>query len=183
MNARLLRASDRAARPWKNGGGVTHDIAVSPEDADDGDFLWRASVATIAAPGPFSLFPGVDRALMLLRGRLIIDVGGGSAQALEPGAPALLFSGEAPVQARPAGEACQVLNIMARRGGVSIALNRWTKARSTNAGTLLLFAPSPIRIATGSDGFELQADDALLLNGPGEPISLSGAVIAAEFFL
>lgn len=57
MNARLLRASDRAARPWKNGGGVTHDIAVSPEDADDGDFLWRASVATIAAPGLSRFFP------------------------------------------------------------------------------------------------------------------------------
>ena len=71
MTVRLLPALDRTARPWKNGGGVTRDVAVFPAEANDDDFLWRASVATIAAAGPFSPFPGIDRTLILLGGELV----------------------------------------------------------------------------------------------------------------
>ena len=31
---RLLSARDRIARPWKNGGGVTRDVAIAPPDAN-----------------------------------------------------------------------------------------------------------------------------------------------------
>ena len=91
---RLLRARDRVARSWKNGGGVTHDVAVFPEGADDESFLWRASVATIAAAGPFSRFPEIDRALMLLDGELVAKVGD-TAHRLRPGSSALPFAGGA----------------------------------------------------------------------------------------
>ena len=47
--------------PWKNGGGETREIICVP--APDAPFLWRASIATLQADGPFSPFPGVDLAL------------------------------------------------------------------------------------------------------------------------
>ncbi|MBN0683270.1 HutD family protein, partial [Pseudomonas aeruginosa] len=52
--------------PWKNGAGETREIICVP--APDAPFLWRASIATLQADGPFSPFPGVDRVITLLAG-------------------------------------------------------------------------------------------------------------------
>ena len=54
--------------PWKNGGGVTRELCKLPHPSDPARFLARLSIATVAASGPFSVFPGVDRVLMLLEG-------------------------------------------------------------------------------------------------------------------
>ena len=54
--------------PWKNGGGTTQEIASWPQGAALDGFGWRVSIATIAAAGPFSVFAGVDRSIMLLDG-------------------------------------------------------------------------------------------------------------------
>lgn len=56
------------ATPWKNGGGRTREIVCQPPGADMASFDWRVSIATIAATGPFSVFDGVDRVIMLLDG-------------------------------------------------------------------------------------------------------------------
>ena len=56
------------AMPWKNGGGTTQEIASWPRGAGLDSFGWRVSIATIATAGPFSVFEGVDRSIMLLEG-------------------------------------------------------------------------------------------------------------------
>lgn len=59
--------------PWRNGGGLTRELALWP---DPGDWLWRMSVAEVDASGPFSAFPGVTRWFAVLHGagvRLQID--------------------------------------------------------------------------------------------------------------
>ncbi|MFF3247940.1 HutD family protein [Streptomyces sp. NPDC002870] len=68
MTVRVLRAADRAALPWKNGGGVTREIAVSPEGAGMDAFDWRISLADVGADGPFSAFSGIDRTLTVVEG-------------------------------------------------------------------------------------------------------------------
>ncbi|WP_257548155.1 HutD family protein [Sphingopyxis sp. DBS4] len=179
---RLLRVGDHAARPWKNGGGVTRDVAVFPEGADDGSFLWRASVATIAAAGPFSRFPEIDRTLMLLDGELVIKIGD-VAHRLRPGSAALHFTGEEMVSAAPVGEACTVLNVMAQRETFSAKLDRWQGARPTSADYLLLLATGTVGVAADGRRFDLSAHDALLIDGPADiSLSLDGPVIAAEIF-
>ncbi|MCW0198455.1 HutD family protein [Sphingopyxis sp.] len=179
---RLLRARDRVARPWKNGGGVTRDVAVFAEGADDKSFLWRASVATIAAAGPFSQFPEIDRTLMLLDGELVIKIGD-VAQRLRPGSAALHFTGEEMVSAAPVGEACTVLNIMARRGAFSAKLDRWQAARPTSADYLLLLATGTAGVTVDGRRFDLSALDALLIEAPASiSLSLAGPVIAVELF-
>ncbi|MFI1585371.1 HutD family protein [Embleya sp. NPDC020630] len=120
--------------PWRNGGGDTREIACEGSagpGGDSADFGWRASIATIAADGPFSPFPGVDRTITLLAGdgvHLIAD--GGDAPGTppldhrldRPGVP-FAFSGDLALRARLLGDgdrgAVRVLNIMIRRG-------RWT---------------------------------------------------------
>jgi environmental stress-induced protein Ves len=51
--------------PWKNGGGITHEVAKAEED---GRLLWRLSLAEVASDGPFSLFPGLARILTVIDG-------------------------------------------------------------------------------------------------------------------
>lgn len=51
---------------WRNGAGETREICCFPPATRD--FHWRASIASIAANGEFSLFPGVERVITLLEG-------------------------------------------------------------------------------------------------------------------
>jgi environmental stress-induced protein Ves len=62
----ILRESGYITVPWKNGGGVTREILRVPPEPTA--FDWRLSLATIAAPGPFSAFDGYHRTLVLVRG-------------------------------------------------------------------------------------------------------------------
>ena len=72
----VIRQSDYRIMPWKNGGGTTTEIYVSPVDSVN--FDWRVSIATVNADGPFSLFNGYDRHILTLQGagmRLDIEAG------------------------------------------------------------------------------------------------------------
>lgn len=66
---RLLRAADRVATPWKNGGGVTREVCRDATSADANHFDWRVSIAEVAQPGPFSRFTGYRRLIALIEGR------------------------------------------------------------------------------------------------------------------
>ena len=74
--ATLIPYASLCAAPWKNGGGSTMQIAIWPLDVGLDNFDWRISLATITADGPFSVFPGIDRSLVLVDGdklRLLLD--------------------------------------------------------------------------------------------------------------
>jgi environmental stress-induced protein Ves len=106
----LLRASDYREAPWKNGGGLSYEIAAD-------DFTpptWRISVARIDRDGPFSDFRGYDRTIVALDGGTVtLEVPGGSFT-LERGQP-FPFAGEIPVTARLTGEPARDLNVMTLR--------------------------------------------------------------------
>ena len=106
-----------AASPWKNGGGVTREIACAPAGAGLGSFDWRASIATIDRPGPFSAFPGVDRVIMLLEGagvRLHAPQAGIDHRLDRPHAP-FAFAGDAALECELLGGASTDFNLMWRR--------------------------------------------------------------------
>jgi environmental stress-induced protein Ves len=65
-----LTARDAREVPWKNGRGVTRELAIWPEDAsfEHGDFEWRISTSGVDAAGPFSTFAGFERLLVVTRG-------------------------------------------------------------------------------------------------------------------
>lgn len=60
---RTLPASSWRTQPWKNGGGISHEIVRWPET---GDFDVRVSVADVDREGQFSTFPGYRRWTVLL---------------------------------------------------------------------------------------------------------------------
>lgn len=67
---RLLSPADYRAMRWKNGLGVTTELLRNPPGPQDGPdrLRWRFSIAEVATSGPFSLFPGCDRQLLVLDG-------------------------------------------------------------------------------------------------------------------
>ena len=109
-----LRESNYVTVPWKNGGGLTREILKVPAAADA--FAWRLSLATIAAPGPFSAFDGYDRALALVRGAGVeLDFGPrGQASLRAPGQLAQ-FDGAWPTHATPIDGPATDLNLIVAR--------------------------------------------------------------------
>jgi len=64
---RLLPASAHREMPWKNGRGVTREVARA-DDPETGRQLWRLSIADIDEDAPFSPFPGLRRIISVLEG-------------------------------------------------------------------------------------------------------------------
>lgn len=137
---RLLRTADRTATAWKNGGGVTREIAAWPEGAGTGDFAWRVSLAEVAADGPFSAFPGVDRTLTLAEGAgMDLTVAGARRLVDERFAPQD-FPGDEPTDCRLLGGPVVNFNVMYRRGvtGARTAVVRGALALAVPPGETLL---------------------------------------------
>lgn len=104
-----------APSPWKNGGGTTREIVCQPS-APQTAFDWRVSVATIDAAGPFSMFPGVDRTIILLDGAGVrLEVGGMVDHMLDKPLVPFSFSGDSKVQCELLGGASTDFNVMTRR--------------------------------------------------------------------
>ncbi|MEQ1699875.1 MAG: HutD family protein [Ilumatobacteraceae bacterium] len=96
---RVVRAAETTRTRWANDGGWTREIAREP--ADGSPYQWRVSVADVETDGPFSVFAGYDRALVLLSGAgmdlRFTDTG--AVTSLRPDEPRARFSGDVPVTA------------------------------------------------------------------------------------
>jgi uncharacterized protein len=132
----VLRSADRPAAAWKNGGGITREVASWPEDAGLDDFDWRISLAEVASGGPFSAFPGVDRVITVVDGGgMELTVDGVRHSVAERHRP-FAFPGDADTRCRLLDGAITDLNVMTRRGRVT-------------AGVEIVRASRPLPSATG----------------------------------
>ena len=161
------------AAPWKNGGGSTTEIAISPPGASFDDFDWRISLATITADGPFSSFPGIDRSLMLVDGDSVqLTLDGSRKVLLSAAQPLLWFPGEAAVHAQVKGVTTD-FNVMTRRDRCRHQLEKITvpaKLLRRSAATLLFVAgDGPVLARAGGQQFALARHDALLLDADDAP--------------
>ena len=183
---RLLRAAEQAAVAWKNGGGTTRELAVHPPGSDLERFLWRVSIATVAAAGPFSHFAGIDRRMAILAGRLLLSIEGGVPRALTPADPPLEFPGEAAVHAEPQGGAVTDLNVMTRRGQCAAQLQRHLLtvplALAPVAATRMVVALADVEVRAGDDALRLMRLDALCL-APGAACELRARADGAAVYL
>ena len=102
--------------PWKNGGGVTVDIAV------EGD-AWRFGRTPIVAAGPFSDYRGFDRVQVLVAGSgLVLQTQDGEIDVRQPFRP-VHFAGETPIVSRLEAGPVEVVNLIGDRSRVSIDLS------------------------------------------------------------
>jgi environmental stress-induced protein Ves len=122
---KLLRASDHKRMPWKNGGGETVEIAVSPDGVGLADFDWRVSMATVATDGPFSVFPAIDRTLSILEGEgMTLFIEGREPERLTQASEPLPFAADAPTSATLIDGTITDLNVMTRRGRFTHSVRR-----------------------------------------------------------
>jgi environmental stress-induced protein Ves len=177
---RILAAAERIARPWKNGGGVTREVAVWPPGAGIEDFDWRISIAEVREAGPFSIFEGIDRVITILDGSLVLTFGGSDVE-LSPDSPPYLFSGDVSCSGRPVGGPVTDLNVMIRRSRRRARVARRRDCEMTAFdGAGVIVATGLVSLTSGGTKLQLEPLDAVMLEDPGK-ILLRGPAVAIEF--
>lgn len=112
----VLRAAQRPATPWLNGGGITREVAGHPAGAGLADFHWRVSLADVGEGGPFSRFEGVDRVITVVEGAgMALTVAGTEHRLSEPYRP-FAFPGDAETDCKLLDGPVVDFNVMTRRG-------------------------------------------------------------------
>jgi environmental stress-induced protein Ves len=121
--------------PWKNGGGVTTEIASGPARADDQAWSWRISVADVGATGAFSSFPGIDRTIAVVHGSgMDLQFEDGRMVPLELNQP-VDFDGDAVVTGILRGAAIRDFNVMVDRRYYRAALSIMTGSGEVSPAT------------------------------------------------
>jgi uncharacterized protein len=154
MNWNQVHLSDVAPVPWRNGGGVTRELAVSP---GQGEWQWRMSVAEVESNGPFSRFDGIDRWFAVLEGAGVqLEVQGQTQRLTHDSAP-FYFDGGAATDCTLLNGRTQDFNLMVRRGS--------TPARMLRINTPTKFvvdAPKIIAAYAMNMGASVQFDSKLV---------------------
>jgi environmental stress-induced protein Ves len=146
---RILNPDEFQTNPWKNGGGVTHEIA---RHAVGEGWQWRISIAEVGGDGPFSLFPGMTRILTVIDGAgidLLSADGLMEARLYRP----VPFSGDLDVTARLVGGPVRNLNLI-------------YDANAVEAAVEVVLGPAILPCAAGTAGF-LSLSGAVTVAGDG----------------
>ncbi|TCW80472.1 histidine utilization protein HutD [Burkholderia sp. SRS-46] len=188
LAAAMIRAADLVASPWKNGGGVTREIAAFPPGAALDAFAWRVSVADVAAAGPFSRFDGIDRTLVLLSGAgMTLEAADGACHVLDAPLARADFAGETAIGATLHDGPTRDFNLMTRRATTRGSVAAWRAGthRVARAGTVLLFcAAGPVQVELDGTTHTLEELDTLRLDGPQRAFDVAvrgdGALLAVS---
>ncbi len=148
MQIQVLTAQNYKTMPWRNGKGITREIAIDPPTSTlaENNFRWRLSSADVNEDGVFSQFPGCQRFLTLLTGSGLELKFENEVQVLEQGAYAL-FSGDRKVDGRLRGGKVTDLNFIFKeeQAHAQFVVSKEASGRlAMTTGTLLVF------VATGA---------------------------------
>lgn len=170
----LLDPAGYRRTPWKNGGGVTVDIAEH-EDA------WRFGRTPITTPGPFSDYSGFDRAQVLVAGRgLVLQTPDGEIDLRTPFQP-VTFAGETPIVSRLEAGPVEVVNLIGNRARVQVDLQvlHGGATMGRSAGTHIVYAAQgPAALAIEGAAHRLASDHALRLDvGSPTMVACTGGVL------
>ena len=113
----IIRFADLKPEPWRNGGGVTRQIAghSGAGSGHDGGWDWRVSIAEVGKAGEFSPFPGMERVLTVVEGELLLLTVDGAEHPLEKYRAFRFPGGAETTCALPTGDV-RNLNVITRAG-------------------------------------------------------------------
>lgn len=154
---RIIRKSAFVEGRWRNGMGVSWDIASEPPGTDD--FGWRFAIARIDADVPFSNYPEVDRIFTLIAGNgLDLAFAGGADLAVHRLFVPHPYPCDVPTFCRLRAGPCRALNLFTRRGQWRAAAEVLSSgAELAHPGLILLFA---LKGAADVNGHALAEGDA-----------------------
>lgn len=163
---RLIAYDDLTAAPWKNGGGVTRELACHPAGATMNDFIWRVSIAEVGQSGPFSSFPGIDRVIALLDGDgMQLHFSDGKRHDLTDKLAPYSFRGEDSVHARLIGTRSRDFNLMLRRDAArgTIEVHCTSSVIARHQSTLLLFCAAGCWQVSAASVQNLREGDTIMM--------------------
>lgn len=174
--------------PWKNGGGTTTEIVVSPAGAGLDAFDWRVSMARVESGGPFSLFPGIDRTLAIVEGGGIkLTIGGAIPVGLDAGSQPLAFAADIQTHAILTGGPVTDLNVMTRRGKARHSMKRLTFSAPLEVPladeVTLVFCVRGEIVVTGNVPLRLAPRDTLLANRQAADLRLEPGLPSTVFLI
>ena len=173
MPASALDPSRYRRLPWKNGGGVSVDIAWEGE-------TWRFGRTPIVAAGPFSDYAGHDRLQVLVAGRgLVLETPGGEIDLRRPFLP-VRFAGETPITSRLEAGPVEVVNLIGRRDRVRLALAVQRAGERQPLGTgrhIAYCAAGPAVVRLADELHELPADGGLDIDGATGTLAVEAGIV------
>lgn len=162
---RLLDPAQYRRTPWKNGGGVTIDIAFAYRDGAElggwSGMLWRFGRTRIERPGPFSDLSGYERLLAVIDGEgLVLQVRDRPALEVRKPFRPVRFGGEWTIESELTAGPVGVLNLMADRARFAIELTFLEQGTTATAraGNVVVLALSAARLSIGGNAVDLPAD-------------------------
>jgi environmental stress-induced protein Ves len=188
---RIARIDPVAYRrtPWKNGGGITIDIAEAYREgvvpgAWEG-MIWRFGRTAIARPGPFSDLSGYDRVQAVVAGHgLVLVAPAHEIDLRRPFAP-MRFAGETPIVSRLEAGPVEVVNLIGDRSAVSVDMRvlEGEQALQLAAGTHIAYCPAGVAaFDCRGTRYELAQDHALRIEFVGKVTigGVSGRMLVAS---
>lgn len=158
----ILKASGYREGRWRNGLGVSWDIASEGGE----DFSWRMALARLEADVPFSAYPGIDRVFTIIAGGCVmLDVEGLGqidARLLRP----VHFPGDRATSCRLVAGPCRALNLFVKRQAYSsdVSVTRHDKGDELQLPhlglTFIIDGQATI------DGDELEGGDTVVTDSP-----------------
>ena len=164
----LLDPTSYRRTPWKNGGGVTIDIAGAYRPGADpagwDGMIWRFGRTRIERPGPFSDLAGHDRILAVIEGRGLVLHAAGRAplDVREPFAP-VRFPGEWTIASALTAGPVGVLNLIADRSlcAIDLTFPEAGGGASVSGARCIILALDDAILDIGSEVLPVQRDFAL----------------------
>jgi hypothetical protein len=182
MPIRIVRADSLVRKPWKNGGGTTSDVAVHPEGAGLDAFDWRLSIADVGVDGPFSIFPGIDRTLIVMTGAGIELFGEQGSQRLDAASPMLAFAGDVAITGRLINGPIRDFNVMTRRDAYTHEVTRQgpgsvATATGSTDWTICFADREPCMLSAGGADYRLGLFDLAVMPDPMPAVAVDGPVL------
>ncbi len=182
----VLRQADYRRMPWKNGGGETTEVTVSPAGAGLDAFDWRISMALVKGDGPFSIFPGIDRTLSILDGNgMRLDIAGARHDLTRASQP-LAFPADVATDAVLMDGAITDLNVMSRRATFRHRVERFdlggAKTFASDADMVAVLVDAGDVAVTAGGTVTLGPRDTAIFDAPGA-VAVSSSAAARGYVI
>jgi environmental stress-induced protein Ves len=176
----IIPATDFITMPWKNGGGVTHEIL---KHEDNGQLLWRLSIAEVSSDGPFSIFAGLSRILTVILGEGLALSAPHTELSAMPLVP-LAFSGDWPITSTRRSPVVEDFNVIFDDSRVAVNVKVWRAGVSVDVlgddGGVAIF----LLLGTSEIAGQILTPKTVLIGGPCvSSVQCSGAIIETRLRL
>lgn len=166
MSIQKITPDDWLLQSWKNGQGLTNQIAL---ENDPEGMLWRLSIAEVSQSGAFSVYPHYERVIVLLDGAgFKLTFADNRKHTLWHKYQLFNFSGDEIIDCELLGTSSRDFNLMLRRNNLKAQFKILTLAKFTNQyqplslRTIIFVAHGEITIRLARLEFKLSTEQSLI---------------------